>query len=293
MASNDQDKREVDEVTGTETTGHEWDGIKELDTPMPRWWLYIFYITIAWSVLYMILMPAWPLLDSYTKGILGQSDRLTVAQDLNDLKAERQVFTDRLVGRPIEEIAADEGLQAFALAAGQSAFGDNCATCHGSGAQGFEGYPNLNDDVWLWGGTLEDIRYTLLYGIRSGHEQARFSLMPSFGRDGLLTEAQIRDVVEYVLQLSGQDADAAAAARAAETWETQCGFCHGPDGKGMQALGSPNLTDAEWLYGGDRETLYNTIWFARNSVMPYWSDRLDESTINALAIYVHSLGGGE
>lgn len=293
MASHDSHSREVDEATGTETTGHEWDGIKELDTPMPRWWLWIFYITIAWSLVYWVFMPAWPLLESHTRGLRDHSDRRNVSEEINALKETRKPFTDRMVGRPIEEVAKDAELQTFILAAGKSAFGDNCATCHGSGAQGFKGYPNLNDDVWLWGGTLDAIRTTLLYGIRSGNDLARNNQMPAFGRDQIFTEDQVKDMVEYVVHLSGREADQAAVGRAAKNWEEQCTLCHGPEGKGLQELGSPNLTDAEWLYGGDRETLYETIWFARAGVMPAWESRLDEPTINALTIYVHSLGGGE
>ncbi len=285
--------REVDQATGTETTGHEWDGIKELDTPMPRWWLWIFYITVISSVVYWIFMPAWPLLDSHTRGLRDHSDRRNVATDLAALASSRQQYTDRLVGRPLEEVARDQDLLTFTLAAGESAFGDNCATCHGSGAQGFKGYPNLNDDVWLWGGTLEAIHTTLLYGIRAEHEQTRFSQMPSFGRDGLLPEDQINDLVEYVVNLSGREADQAAVQRAGENWEIQCSICHGAEGKGDQLQGAPNLSDAVWLYGGEREDLYESIYYARAGVMPAWSGRLDDATINALTIYVHSLGGGE
>lgn len=179
------------------------------------------------------------------------------------------------------------------MAAGKSSFGDNCATCHGAGGQGGPGYPNLNDDVWLWGGTLDDIRTTITIGIRSTHEETRQSIMPAFGKDALLTKEQIADAAEYVLALSGQQADAAAVSRAAPLFEEQCSICHGPQGKGMREFGAPDLTDADWLYGSSREAITAQIVNPKMGQMPTWQGRLDKATIDALAVYVHSLGGGE
>lgn len=286
-------KREKDGVTGVETTGHEWDGITELDNPLPRWWLYIFYACVIWSIGYWVVMPAWPLLTDYTRGIWGHSQRQQVVADLDALKVSRAGIGEKLTSMTLEQIEADPTAQQAALAWGKSAFGDNCATCHGAGGGGAKGYPNLNDDVWLWGGTLDDIRHTITVGVRSTSEETRQSQMPAFGRDGILEPAQINDLSEYVLNLSGRATDQAAVARATQTFADNCVVCHGADGKGNRAVGAPNLTDSDWLYGGDKATIIETITKSRGGVMPTWAGRLDAPTINALAVYVHSLGGGE
>jgi len=286
-------KKEVDQTSGVETTGHEWDGIRELNTPLPRWWLWVFYATIVWAAGYWVLYPSWPLLTSYTRGALDQSQRDDVANALRSLHAQREDMARAFTNASLAQIESDPNLFAFAREAGKSAFGDNCATCHGSGAQGFKGYPNLNDDVWLWGGTLDDIRHTIQVGVRSTHAQTRSSQMPAFGRDKMLEPAQIGDLVEYVVALSGRPADQAAVARAQVTFKQQCAVCHGDDGKGKREFGAPNLTDKEWLYGGERADIRAQIDNGRGGVMPTWGSRLDPMTVNALAVYVHSLGGGE
>jgi cytochrome c oxidase cbb3-type subunit 3 len=285
--------KDVDHISGTETTGHEWDGIKELNTPLPRWWLIVLYATIVWAIGYWVLYPAWPTLTGYTEGVLKQSQRDDVAQAVLKLKAEREAMSRSLANASLEEIEADPNLQQFALQAGKSAFGDNCATCHGSGAQGFKGYPNLNDDVWLWGGKLEDIRQTLKFGIRSPHPDTRQSQMPAYGRDKLLEPKQIDDLTQYVLKIAGQKADAMAAARAEPLFKEQCAACHGDDGRGKREFGAPNLTDKDWLYGGQPADIRAQIVNGRGGVMPAWGTRLDQATVDALAVYVHSLGGGE
>lgn len=286
-------KKERDAASGMETTGHEWDGIKELNTPLPRWWLWVFYATIVWSIGYWIVYPAWPLLTTYTPGVLDHSQRQDVADAVQKLKADREELGRVLVGASLEQIESDPALQQFALQAGKSVFGDNCATCHGSGAQGFKGYPNLNDDVWLWGGKLEDIRQTIKYGIRSEHAQTRQSQMPAFGRDQLLEPKQIDDLTQYVLYISGRKADSVAVARVTPLYKEQCAACHGDDGKGKREFGAPNLTDKEWFYGGDAAEIRAQIVNGRGGVMPAWQSRFDPITIDALAVYVHSLGGGE
>lgn len=286
-------RKEIDATSGTETTGHEWDGIKELNTPLPRWWLWVLYATIIWSVGYWVLYPAWPTLTGYTQGVLNQSQRDDVAKAVQALKSERAELGQKLAAASLEQIEANPDLLQFAREAGKSAFGDNCATCHGSGAQGFKGYPNLNDDVWLWGGKLEDIKRTIIVGVRSTHPETRLSAMPAFGRDKLLETAQINDLTEYVVSLSGAKADAQAVARVTTLYAEQCASCHGADGKGLREFGAPNLTDKEWLYGGTREEIKAQIVNARGGVMPTWGQRLDPITIDALAVYVHSLGGGE
>lgn len=286
-------KREPDEVTGVETTGHEWDGIRELDNPLPRWWLYMFWAGIAVAAVYWVLMPAWPGVSSYTRGVLGQSDRADVAVALNDLKSVRGAQAARLRQASLEQIEADPELQAHAQAVGQSVFGDNCATCHGVGGVGAKGYANLRDDVWLWGGSLTDIHRTIEYGIRSDHPQTRFSQMPAFGRDQMLTAAEVSDLTEYVVALSRRPADAAAVRRAAPTYQAQCVACHGPAGTGEASKGAPNLTDQEWLYGPSRADIHSQIWNGRNGVMPSWKARFDPETLKALAVYIHSNAGGQ
>lgn len=289
MASN----REIDEIAGVETTGHEWDGIKELNTPLPRWWLYVFYATCIWALGYWIVMPAWPLLNSYTKGVIDYSQRAKVAADIAAAQEAQKVYRDQIAASPVSEIPSNQEVHEFALAGGRAAFGDNCAPCHGSGAQGFVGYPNLNDDSWLWGGTLDDIYITLAFGIRSGHEESRENDMPAFLKDGILERDQIDDIAEFVLALSGTGTDADAAGRGEEPYAENCAACHGEDGTGIQELGAPNLTDAIWLYGGDKEAVVASISNSRRGVMPYWTGRLDDVTIKQLTLYVHSLGGGQ
>jgi cytochrome c oxidase cbb3-type subunit 3 len=284
---------ERDEISGVETTGHEWDGIKELNTPLPRWWLYVLYATIVWSVGYWIAMPAWPLISGYTKGLLGYSQRAAVAERLDAARAAQSVYRDALQAKSLEEIVQDQELLEFALAGGGAAFGDNCAPCHGTGAQGFKGYPNLNDDDWLWGGALEDIQVTVSYGIRSGHEDTRANDMPAFLGDGVLEREQIGDVAAYVLSLSDLEHDAAAAGRGAPIFAENCAACHGEHGGGLRELGAPNLTDGLWLYGGDRDAVVASISNGRAGVMPHWTDRLDAITIKQLVVYVYSLGGGQ
>ncbi len=291
----DHDK-EIDAHSGTETTGHEWDGIKELNTPLPRWWLIVWYASIIIAVVYMVLMPAIPGLPGMkgaTPGLLGYSDRDAVGEEMTLLRAERAVTGNRLLAASLQEIENDPELLQFARVAGESAFGDNCATCHGRGGAGAKGYPVLADNVWLWGGTLEDIEYTITHGIRNQNPDSRFSLMPYFGRDGILKPAEIEDLVQYVTTLSGREADLAAAGRGQVLFAAQCVSCHGEDGKGMRSVGSPDLTDADWLYGGSEREIYESIYNPRNSMMPVWSERLDEATIKALAVYVYNLGGGE
>ncbi len=289
--------RDVDHVTGVETTGHSWDGIKELNNPLPRWWLWIFYATIAWAVVYWILMPAIPGLPGMagaTTGVRGHSDRALLAEDLADLQDGRAPFFDRILAADsLTTVLDNPELRTFAMAAGESAFGDNCATCHGENGAGLKGYPSLQDDDWLWGGTLVDIRHTLEVGIRAGHQDTRLSIMPAYGRDGLLSTAEIADLTEYVLDLAGREADPQAVERARPTFEIQCAACHMESGKGDRTQGAPNLTDAIWLYGDTRADITRTIHRGPYGVMPHWSERLDPATLDALTVYVHTLGGGE
>ena len=287
---------EIDPHSQVETTGHEWDGIKELNNPLPRWWLFIFWGTIAVAIIYWVLMPAWPAppgMQGNTLGVLGQSDRATVAAEVSLTAKMRAELASRLSAVDASAILQDHDLSQLALGLGESAFGDNCATCHGAGGRGAKGYPRLADDIWLWGGTLTDIETTIRHGIRSDDPDARTTDMPAFGRDEFLASAEIKDLVEFVTAISGRKANLAAVDRARPIFQTNCASCHGVDARGDRAQGAPNLTDAEWLYGGDRDTLQATIFGARRGVMPAWTTRFDPATIRALAVYVHSLGGGE
>jgi cytochrome c oxidase cbb3-type subunit III len=289
------DHNDVDSVTGRTTTGHEWDGIKELNTPLPRWWLNILYASIIWSFGYWIIYPSWPLISSHLPGVIGYSSRADVGVEIEALKAQRAVQAADLGKVELAAIKADPKLLTLAMAQGRAAFGDNCSGCHGLGAAGSKGYPNLNDDDWLWGGGLDDIHTTLLHGIRSTNApETRLSVMPAFGKDGLLKKDEIRVVANHVRQLSGQPTEAGFnAALGAKLFTENCAACHGDAGKGNRELGSPNLTDAISLYGNDINALVETITMSRAGVMPAWGERLDPITVKALAVYVHSLGGGQ
>ena len=245
-------KRDIDDVTGVETTGHEWDGVKELNKPLPRWWVWTFYATIVWAAGYWIFYPAWPTLAGYTRGVLGYSQRSVVADEVNAARAVQGQFRDKLAATSLDQVKADPDLLRFAMAGGAAAFQTNCAPCHGRGAQGFVGYPNLNDDEWLWGGTIEDIHKTISFGVRSDQKEARASQMPRYGLDKLLDDAQIDDAAEYVLSLTAKSTDPTAVGRGQKIYADQCAACHGPDGKGKQEQGAPNLTDEIWLYGGGK-----------------------------------------
>lgn len=302
MADEHKQERDVDAYSGVDTTGHEWDGIKELDNPLPRWWLWIFYASIAWSAVYMVFMPSWPALpgfDGHLRGLRDHSERANVAVQMEQLQSARGPLFDRLEAvvaeGGIRAIESDPELLNFALAAGESAFGDNCATCHGSGAEGGIGYPNLNDDVWLWDGTFEGIRQTLHVGIRwEQNPDTRFSQMPAYGQDGLLSREEIGAVADYVMTLSAMiEPTEAALTTGAEIFAAQCSACHGEDGRGDRTQGAPNLTDRDWLYGSTPEAIRATIWRGPYGVMPAWEGRLDEEVITALAAYVFLLGGGE
>ena len=286
-------RKDADTKEDVETTGHEWDGIKELNNPLPKWWLYVLYACIVWAIGYWILYPSWPLVSSYTKGTLGYSQREVVAEDLAQSNAAKAGFRQKIDESDLATINADPELLNFALAGGAAAFGDNCAPCHGRGAQGAVGYPNLRDDAWLWGGSLDAIHQTIEHGIRADNPDTRNSQMPAFGRLGMLQPPQVDDVAEYVLSLSGNAEDQAAADRGAEMFATSCAACHGAEGTGNQALGAPNLADELWLYGGDKASVVESIANSRGGMMPAWNGRLDPATIKELAIYVHSLGGGE
>ncbi len=283
-----------------ETTGHSWDGIEEYNNPLPKWWLWTFYLTIVWGLIYTIAYPAWPLIRGATPGLLGFSTREDVAADIAAVNERNAAIMERLADVELASLADDAELQGFARNAGAAVFRSNCVQCHGAGAAGVQasGYPNLLDDDWLWGGTIDDIAFTVTNGIRNEQSpDARYSEMPAFGE--LLEGDEIKALVAHVRAISGQEYDAALAATGAELFIDNCAACHGDEGKGDQGVGAPNLTDAIWLYGGDEARLAETITYARFGVMPAWSEEyrhgqgLDRAEINAVAAYVHGLGGGQ
>lgn len=276
------------------STGHEWDGITEYDNPMPRWWLWTFYATIVWAVGYMIAYPAIPLVTQATQGVIGGNARSQVAARIDSFAAANAPVREALVRTPLDRIPADPDLMGYATNAGAALYRTWCAQCHGAGAAGARGYPNLLDDVWLWGGTMEDIHLTLLHGIRDPADpDTRYSQMPRFGVDGLLDADRIEEVAHFSLSLSGAPHDPALAAPGAQVYAENCVACHGPAGEGDRSQGAPALNDQVWLYGSEPQIVARIIHDGPYGVMPAWSDRLTEAEIRALTVYVHGLGGGE
>ena len=285
-------QKHIDEISGVETTGHVWDGIRELNNPLPRWWLWTFYLCIIWSVGYMIAYPAWPLLTTNTKGVLGQTNRGDLAVELAAAKQAQAKYVDAIASTDVAGILANDELRTFATAGGAAAFKVNCVQCHGSGAAGSPGYPNLNDDDWIWGGDINALYTTLQHGIRYASDaDTRVSEMPNFSE--ILKPEEIDAAANYVVSLSGGEADATLATAGKEVFVNNCAACHGEDGKGLRDFGGPNLTDSIWLYGSGVQAVTNQMKAPKNGVMPAWGARLGDTTVKQLAVYVHSLGGGE
>ena len=286
---------EKDPITGQYTTGHEWDGVQELNTPLPRWWVYVFYASIVWSIGYWIVYPAWPTLSGYTKGIWNYSSRAELAQDLKAAETAKGAWLNKFKAASVEDIAKDKELLNYAMVGGRSAFNENCAPCHGAGGAGAFGYPTLADDEWIWGGTLTDIQQTITHGIRNADGDSRQGEMPKFGTDAILTAEQIGQVTDYVLSLSAAKHDAAGAAAGKTLFADNCASCHGEDGSGTQAVGAPALNNAVWLYkaADQKAAVARQIAAPKHGSMPAWTGRLDETTIKQLTVYVHSLGGGK
>ena len=279
------------------TTCHSWDGIEEFNNPLPRWWLWIFYACIVWAIWYSIAYPAWPGVKSATAGYLGFSTRAQVAEDIATAEAKNAAINEKLASVELASIATDPELEGYAKSAGAAVFKTWCAQCHQTNGAGAVGYPNLQDDDWLWGGTMEDIHLTLLHGIRSEtDDDSRYSEMPAFGRDELLEEEEISQVVNFVMSLTpnvNPPQDPSMVEAGAVVFEDNCAACHMEDGSGDRAQGAPNLADAIWLYGGDYAAISETVHNSRFGVMPDWNERLSEAQIRAVATYVHQLGGGE
>jgi len=278
------------EIKKIETTGHEWDGIREYNIPAPRWWLIVWIICIIYSIGYWFFYPTWPTKGGNSKGSLNWTQQSQLAESQKEIDAKKNIYLEKFSKSSFEQIQKDPKLMEFALNGGRSAFRENCAACHGTGAAGSKGFPNLNDDDWLWGGKISDIYQTLKYGIRSSHDKTRFSQMPSFGLDKVLKKDEIEAVAEYALSLSGKAEKNLAGEK---IFKANCVACHGQNGGGDKLVGAPNLADAIWLYGDKKEDVIFSIYYAQAGVMPYWINRLDDNTIRQLTLYVHSLGGGE
>lgn len=298
MSNNGSDKhhgKEVDEISGVETTGHEWDGLKELNNPAPRWWLLVWLATIVWAIGYWVVFPAWPTVENHTKGVLGWTQYTKLKAEQGEITARKATYAGKLHAATIDQIKADPALYEFARQGGAAVFKENCAACHGTGGSGRIGYPNLNDDDWLFGGTMDAITHTIKVGARSGHADAFQTQMPAFGKDGILSPSDINLAADFVLGLS-KPAPAAPSAdylAGKAIFDANCASCHGVMGEGNRDMGAPQLNDAIWLYGGDKAAIVKTITQSRAGVMPTWEGRLSEDKIKMTAIYVHSLGGGE
>lgn len=287
---------EHDVVSGQNTTGHEWDGIKELNTPLPKWWVYVFWACVIWAIGYWVAMPTWPTTSDYSRGILGYSSRGDLANELDIQKKARSQWLTKLEAASVEEIAKDKTLLNYALAGGKIAFGENCSACHGAGGVGVAGaYPRLADDEWLWGGSLEDIHQTIKYGVRNTNGESHQSEMLPFGTGDALDKTQVDQLADYVLSLSSKTP--AAGSPGAAIFEERCTACHQEGGIGTKELGAPALNNNIWLFKGDKEAakqaVINQITKPQHGSMPAWSERLDPATIKMLAVYVHALGGGQ
>ncbi|SOC07069.1 cytochrome-c oxidase, cbb3-type subunit III [Stappia indica] len=285
---------ERDPVSGRETTGHEWNGIKELDTPVPRGVLMFLIVTHVWAIVWWFLVPSWPLGTIYTKGLLDIDQKTTVEARVIEGQRERANWATRLESEPYEAILSDENLMNVVRSSGRQLFGDNCAACHGRDGRGRANYPDLTDDDWLWGGEPALIEETLRVGINTVHPETRIAQMPAFGRDQMLDREQVRSVAAYVYSLSQPDystpdnLDRIQAGQ--EVFATTCAACHGENGEGIREVGAPNLADPYWVYGGDLDTIIASVHGGRQGHMPTWDERLTGAEIKTLALYVHDLG---
>jgi cytochrome c oxidase cbb3-type subunit 3 len=278
-----------DSFTGYLTTGHEWGGIRELNTPVPRV-VYVF-LTLAFlfSVGYWVLMPAWPVGNTYTKGLLGVDQRQIVAASLSEAATDRSAWTKKIQSESYEAIQADPHLMQIVREDGHTLFGNNCAACHGHDAKGGPGFPNLTTSSWLWGGKPEDIFNTIRVGINSAHKDTRVSQMPAFGRDQMIQRADVLKVATFVFSLSNPGAktiDPKTVEAGKAIFAANCVSCHGDDAKGNPEMGAPNLTDKFWIYGGDLESIDTTIWGGRQGHMPTWESRLSELDRRILTLYL-------
>jgi len=284
--------RERDPLTGHETTGHEWNGITELNTRVPRtvWWAI--GITHVWALIYWILMPSWPLVTTFYGGLLGANQQERVDEQLVEAQAARGDWATAMERMSIDEIRADPALMRVVVETAPALFGDNCAACHGENAAGGPGFPSLIDDDWLWGGEADTILETLRVGINSTHAETRVSQMLAFGRDGMLTRNEVRTVGAYVRSLSGAEVPEDARKAGAVLFADNCASCHGENATGIAELGAPDLTDAIWIYGGDEARVFETIYGGRHGWMPAWEGRLGLAERKILTIYIQDRGEG-
>jgi cytochrome c oxidase cbb3-type subunit 3 len=286
-------KIEKDAISGTETTGHEWDGLRELDTPLPKWWLYVLYATMVWAAVMCLLYPSVPGIRGYWHGLLGYSTRAEAMRGWHDMQGRHAEAMTQIAATPIDKVVTDPKLMETALQSGRITFANNCQPCHGQNGTGRVGYPVLGDDVWLWGGKLTDIETTITHGVRSPDTQARQSMMPSFGADNLLKPAEIQAVADYVGVWWGVTPAGTDVSAGAKLFADNCAACHGDKGQGVRDFGAPPLNAHVHLYGDTRNDVVAQVTHPRMGVMPNWNARLDTGTIRSVAIYVHSLGGGE
>jgi cytochrome c oxidase cbb3-type subunit 3 len=286
-------KVEKDSVTGQLTTGHEWDGLKELNQPLPKWWLYVLYATIVVAVAQFVLYPSIPGINGYFHGLLGYSQRKSVDAAVQAVAAQRAGAMARIRTLSFADIRKDPELLATAETAGRITFANNCQPCHGAGGGGNPGYPALAAGNWMWGGSLETIQQTVTHGIRSGDPDARTSQMPRFGIDGVLKPQEIQLVADYVMTLFGQPQPGVDVSAGRTLFGDNCASCHGDAGQGNREFGAPRLASHTHLRVSDRESVVRQVTSPVMGVMPNWNTRLDEATIKSVTLYVHSLGGGE
>jgi cytochrome c oxidase cbb3-type subunit 3 len=283
--------KERDPLTGHMTTGHEWNGITELNTRVPRAVWFFIIVTHIWAVAMWFLVPAWPLVTTYTEGLLGIDQRDQVEQEIAAATIARSDWTNQIIEQPISDIRADAALMNRVGTTAPALFGDNCAACHGTAASGGPGYPSLVDQAWLWGGDAEAIMETLRVGINAQHPETRRSQMLAFGRLGVLSSTEVRTLVDHVQSLSVEGISPGNAGEGAALFAQHCASCHGEDGSGLQSMGAPDLTDDFWIYGGDARTIFDTIWDGREGLMPAWDDRLSLADRKILTIYLQELAG--
>ncbi|EUC00886.1 cytochrome c oxidase, cbb3-type, subunit III [Rhizobium sp. CF080] len=285
-------EKPIDQLSGVETTGHEWDGIRELNNPLPRWWLWTFYACILWAIGYAIAYPSIPLLTDATKGLLGYSSRAELTADLDGAKVAQGGILEKISTSSLQEIVADPQLNQFATAGGAAAFRVNCTPCHGTGATGGRGYPNLNDDDWLWGGDIDALYQTIAHGVRDPADgDTRISEMPAFTE--MLKPDEVRQVSAYVVSLTGAARDPSMVEPGKQIFADNCVSCHGEKAEGNRDLGAPSLADAIWLKAQGEVEIAAQIRSPKHGVMPAWAGRLGDVAVKQLAIYIHSLGGGE
>lgn len=279
-----------------ETTGHEWDGIKEFNNPLPRWWVWLFVACTVFVIGYVVYYPAIPFVgeSGYSKGIGGWSQYKELDERKGEIMAKRDAFDKKVSGMSAEEILASDDTRSYAVAAGKALFALNCSQCHGAGAQGGKGYPNLLDDEWLWGGDIANITQTIAHGIReTGDDDARMGDMMAYGADEILTATEISDVARYIQTISQDYASNEASDRGEVIFAENCAACHGEQGEGITEFGAPPLNNNIWLYGGDFETIVETVTNGRKGQMPAFGAKFSPDEIKKLAVYVHSLGGGQ